>query len=115
MVSTEPAAGHQATPSGKLGKAGALEEGRQEAELFMASYPMFKISHWAATEPFGDETILGNLSSPSLPLPRPLARMERNPTSGLFLLLRQIVNDDFAIPPQNRIRLSAMMVHADST
>jgi len=33
---------------------GRLEEARQEANLFMAAHPYFRISYWARTQPFED-------------------------------------------------------------
>ena len=37
-----------------LAQLGRVEEARQEAALFMASYPTFTISHWTATQPIRD-------------------------------------------------------------
>ncbi|TIW99339.1 MAG: adenylate/guanylate cyclase domain-containing protein [Mesorhizobium sp.] len=40
-----------------LAQLGCLEEARQEAELFMMSNPHFTITHWATSQPFGDEEL----------------------------------------------------------
>jgi TolB-like protein len=41
-----------------LAQLGRLDEARREAELFMMSNPHFRISHWAATQPFRDKEAL---------------------------------------------------------
>lgn len=38
-----------------LAQLGRIDEARQEAALFMASNPLFRISEWAATEPFRNQ------------------------------------------------------------
>lgn len=43
-----------------LAQLGRLDEARQEAELFMASNPLFSIRHWAATQPFRDDATLAH-------------------------------------------------------
>jgi TolB-like protein/class 3 adenylate cyclase/Tfp pilus assembly protein PilF len=40
-----------------LAQLGRLEEARQEAELFMMSNPHFTITHWATSQPFGDDAL----------------------------------------------------------
>jgi TolB-like protein/class 3 adenylate cyclase len=40
-----------------LAELGRLEEARQEAELFMMSNPHFSITHWATSQPFGNEEL----------------------------------------------------------
>jgi hypothetical protein len=34
-----------------------MDEARQEAALFMASTPLFRISHWVATFPTHDDAV----------------------------------------------------------
>ena len=40
-----------------LAQLGRMDEARQEATLFMASTPLFRISHWAATFPTRDDAV----------------------------------------------------------
>jgi tetratricopeptide (TPR) repeat protein len=40
-----------------LAQLGRMEEARQEAALFMASFPTFTISHWVATQPIRDDAV----------------------------------------------------------
>ena len=43
-----------------LAQLGRLDEARREAELFMMSNPHFRISHWAAIQPFRDKVMLAH-------------------------------------------------------
>jgi TolB-like protein len=41
-----------------LAQLGRIDEARREAKMFMVSYPAFRISYWAATQPFQDQALL---------------------------------------------------------
>lgn len=44
-----------------LARLGGMDEARHESRLFMTVNPGFRISYWAATQPFQDREILENI------------------------------------------------------